>query len=127
MPARVLEGGDQLLQAFTCFLGALFRGLTDLPAGFARGVASVSLHHALTRELESGDGLLASDGRELPQEFMERVTSLEVVEQRLQWHSCANEDWRSAEDLGVAVNDRQLRGHDAARSFSLAPRMRSRR
>ena len=59
--------------------------------------------------------MLASDGRELPQEFMERVTSLEVVEQRLHWHSCANEDWRAAEDLGVTVNHRRLRGHDAAR------------
>ena len=49
--------------------------------------------HALACEFESGDRLLACDRRELLQEFIQSVSALEIVEQRLHRHPRPDEDW----------------------------------
>src|SRR3954468_11525999 len=68
--------------------------------------------HALAGEFESSNSLLASDGRKLRQELVKSVAALQVVEQRLHWHTGPDEHGRAAEDLRVAVNHREFSGHD---------------
>ena len=56
--------------------------------------------------------MLAADGWELPEKFIEGVACLDVIEQRLHRHARANEHGRSAQNLRVAVYDERFTGHD---------------
>lgn len=51
-------------------------------------------------------GLLATNGREIVQELVERVPALEVVDEGTEWNSRADENRRSAQDLRIDVNHR---------------------
>src|SRR3989442_4844635 len=59
----------------------------------------------IASEVERSDGLLAPDGRELPEELVEGLAALEVVEEGLDRDPGADENRRAAEDVGVAVED----------------------
>lgn len=61
-------------------------------------------HHLVARILQSCNGLFAPHGRELMQEFLEGIAGFEIVEKRLNRHSRANEDRRSAEPIWVAMD-----------------------
>jgi len=56
-------------------------------------------------EVERGDGLVSPHGRELPEELVERVAALKVVEEGLDRHPGADEDRSATQDVGVAVQD----------------------
>src|SRR5215469_10170378 len=59
----------------------------------------------LVREVKQGDGLLAFHRRELVQEFVEGVSAVEVIEQRLNRHSRTDKDGQTAQDLGIPTHD----------------------
>ena len=59
----------------------------------------------IPREVERGDRLLAANGRDLPEEVIEGFTAFEIVEERLDRHSRADENGRSPENLGIAAHD----------------------
>jgi hypothetical protein len=63
------------------------------------------------RGFKRGNGLLARNRREGIEEFVEAVTSLKVIYQVAQWYPGANEDRRSTQNLGVAMDDRKLVHH----------------
>ena len=63
------------------------------------------------RELEGGESLVALDGWELMQEFVESLATFEIVEQRLHGHARTDEDRRTAENFGIAVYDLAELGH----------------
>ena len=67
---------------------------------------------ALARELKGCDGLFASNGRKLPEKLVQRVATLDVVEQRLDRDPGAHEHGRSAQNLRVAVYDERFAGYD---------------
>lgn len=54
----------------------------------------------VAREVEGGDGLLAADGRELPEELVEGFAAFEVVEKGLNRDAGADENRRATEDIG---------------------------
>lgn len=64
----------------------------------------------LGRLLQEADGLLALDAGKVLQKVVQRVAGFQVVEQRSHGHAGADEDRRTAEDLGVAVEN-GLVGH----------------
>ncbi|MCU1245811.1 MAG: hypothetical protein JWN02_1721 [Acidobacteria bacterium] len=72
------------------------------------GVPSLSSRRrrkqSLLRLLESSDGLLSRDRREIVQEVGERMATFQVVDQSLEWHTRSDEDAGTAEGLRVAVN-----------------------
>ena len=57
------------------------------------------------RQLERGNCLFARHAWKIVEKLVERMPSLEIVDESLRWHACSHEDRRSAEYLGVAVND----------------------
>src|SRR3989442_8166593 len=59
----------------------------------------------VARDVQRGNGLLALDRRELPQELIKRLAALEIIKQRLDRDSSADEDRCAPEDVGVTVND----------------------
>jgi hypothetical protein len=63
-------------------------------------------------QIEGGNGLFAPHGGELAQKFVKGVPALQVGEQRLDRHTRANEGRRSAENIGVAVNNLTESRHD---------------
>src|SRR5207248_1101367 len=63
--------------------------------------------------LERRDRLFLGDGREVFQEFGERLSTLEIVDQRLERHTGADEHGSPAHDFGIAMDDRLL-VHDEA-------------
>src|ERR671922_2611411 len=80
--------------------------LTSCPASSrlsGRGTHSSSRSRTtfchFTPELQGSDCLLPRDTREVIQELVERVTSLEIVIQRLHRHPRADEDRSPSEDL----------------------------
>ena len=62
---------------------------------------------------ECSDRLLPGNRWEIFQEIAERLSGLEIVDQRLERHTCADEHGRPAHDFGIAVDD-GLRVHDEA-------------
>lgn len=58
--------------------------------------------------------MLPPDGRELPEELVQRGSRLQIVEQRLDGHPRTDEHRRTAQDLGVAVHDWRVAQHDQA-------------
>ena len=54
---------------------------------------------------ESSDGLFLGDSREIFQEFGERLSRLEIVDQRLERHTCAGERWCPAHSFRIDVDD----------------------
>jgi hypothetical protein len=65
------------------------------------------------RLFERSDRLLLGNSWEIFQEIGERLSGLEIVDQRLERHTCADEHRRPAHDFGIAVDD-GLRVHDEA-------------
>src|SRR5581483_11573413 len=66
--------------------------------------------------------LLAGHGREVLKELRERFPGFEVVEHGANRRARAGEAGRAAEDVGVAVNDGNSRGHGSPRQpFHLVP------
>jgi hypothetical protein len=72
------------------------------------------------RQLESRNCLFPGDGRKAFEKLVERIARLEVVVQGLHRHSRTHEDRSTAKNLGVAVYDGRVAGHD---DFSIAPRL----
>ena len=62
-------------------------------------------------EVQRSNCLRSGNGRKLVQESIERLSALQIVEQRLCWHSRAGENRRTAENLGVTVNNLRLIRH----------------
>ncbi len=62
-------------------------------------------YDSLSCNLEGGNGLIASHGRKLIQELIERIACLEIVEEVVDRHARADEYELAAHDLGIAVND----------------------
>jgi hypothetical protein len=53
--------------------------------------------------LESSDSLIPAYGGEILEEFVEWITRLEIVEECLKWHTCADKYGRAAKDFWIAV------------------------
>ena len=51
-----------------------------------------------------GDGLVPAHGREIGEEFGQRLAFLQVVDQSLERNTGADEDRRPLEDFGVSVD-----------------------
>ena len=49
--------------------------------------------------------LFARHARKVLEELGQRMASFDVVEESLKWNPRADEDWRSAENLGIGVYD----------------------
>src|SRR5713226_5569804 len=56
-------------------------------------------------QLKCGNRLLARDGREVIQEFIEGIAALQIFIQSLDRHSRTDEDWHATQDFGVRVHD----------------------
>ena len=54
---------------------------------------------------EHGNNLLAADGGKVFEKFIQRVTTLQVIDEVLKGHASAGEDRSSAENLRVAMHD----------------------
>jgi len=61
--------------------------------------------------LEGSNGEVASYGGEVVEELIERVPSLEIIEQRLERHPRSNEHRLAAEDLRIGVHCGLLSTH----------------
>src|SRR5262249_54892013 len=57
------------------------------------------------RLLERGDGNVTRDGREVVKEFIQRMTALDVVDQRLHGDAGSDEHRGAAQDVRVGMND----------------------
>jgi hypothetical protein len=57
------------------------------------------------RRLKGGHCLLPRHGRELVEELIEAVASLEIVDQVPERDPGPDEDWGTPKDFGVAMND----------------------
>ena len=66
---------------------------------------------------EHGYRLTAGNSRKVVEEFGQRATGLQVVEQGLNRNASPDEDRRSAKNLGIAVNDLRFLNHDRPPSF----------
>ena len=55
--------------------------------------------------LQDGYELSTLDRRKVVQELFERASVLEVIDEGLQRHAGAHEDWLASQDLGDGVND----------------------
>ncbi|OGA53409.1 MAG: hypothetical protein A3F74_05725 [Betaproteobacteria bacterium RIFCSPLOWO2_12_FULL_62_58] len=47
-----------------------------------------------------------SDRREVVKEFLQRMPALKVIDERLQRNARPNENWSTAENIRIGVNDR---------------------
>lgn len=61
------------------------------------------------------DGLFALDGGEVVQELIQRITSLEVVEERADWYPGTNEDRCPTENCRITVILKYARPHTMLR------------
>src|SRR5205085_4725513 len=68
----------------------------------SRGVSARQQH--LLRELEDGHRLLTLHARKMIEELVERMATLQILDECLHWHTRTHEHRRSAHDLGIAVN-----------------------
>jgi hypothetical protein len=59
----------------------------------------------MLRLLECGEGRFARDGRKAPQKFFEAISTLDVVEKRLDGHAGSAEHGRAAEDVRIFDDD----------------------
>src|SRR5208282_2966324 len=75
-------------------------------------------HERLAREIKYGDSLFAPHRWELAQKLVERVAALQIVKQRSNRHPRADEDRRSSEDVGIAVDYLVTLGHRVPFVFS---------
>src|SRR4051812_4525982 len=57
-------------------------------------------HQGLLRDLQHGDGVLATDTGKLVQELIEWMSGFEVVDERADWDTRAGEDGSAAESVG---------------------------
>src|ERR1017187_522905 len=55
--------------------------------------------------LQCGDGLLSSDRGKIAEELSQRLSRFKVLDQRLDRHSRAGKDRRSAHDLRIDLDD----------------------
>jgi hypothetical protein len=53
------------------------------------------------------DRMFAGYRREVIQEYFQGITSRQIVEEPATKNRCANKDWRAAEHIEVAVDDRR--------------------
>jgi hypothetical protein len=60
---------------------------------------------------QGSNRLLARHGWKRVQKFVEAVIAREIVDEVPEWHTRADEDGRTAQDLRVTVNDRQAAWH----------------
>src|SRR2546429_9617469 len=60
-------------------------------------------HQRVSRQFYCCDGLFTLDRGELVQELVQSLTAPEVVKQRLDGYTGADEDGRSAQDLWIAM------------------------
>jgi len=63
------------------------------------------------RQLESCDRLFPGDRGKALEKLVEGVAGFEVIEQRFDGNTRADENGRSAEDLGIAVHNPLFVGH----------------
>src|SRR6266545_3782625 len=56
-------------------------------------------------KVECGDGLFALHGRKLVEKFIKSLAAFQMIEERLNGHSRADKDRRSAEDVRIAMDD----------------------
>jgi hypothetical protein len=61
---------------------------------------------------EYGYGECATNGREVIEKYLQRITSFEMIEECLDWHSRAGEDRRSTKN--VLVDSDEVPIHDLA-------------
>jgi hypothetical protein len=59
----------------------------------------------LTRFFEKGDNLFAFDAGESFEELLDRIASLQMIEQTLHGHASASKDRFAAEDFGILRYD----------------------
>ena len=62
-------------------------------------------------EVQRSNCLRSGNGRKLVQESIERLSALQIVEQRLCWHSRAGKNRRAAENFRVTVNNLKVIRH----------------
>ena len=66
--------------------------------------------------------MLAFDGGELSEEFVERVAALQAVEERCDGDPRTDKDGCTPEDVRITTTDASIvRPHPPARTFALAP------
>src|SRR5439155_8837661 len=73
--------------------------------------------------LQSRHGLLAGHGREIFEELGQRLPSFEVVQQRRERHTRADEHGGTAHDFWIAVNDRLALLHAARLLVAATPQV----
>lgn len=61
--------------------------------------------------LECADGLIPRDSGEVDEELVQRVPSLEVVDEGLKWNPRADEDRLASQDVGVGMHNRSPSHH----------------
>jgi hypothetical protein len=69
------------------------------------------VQQSVARDFESDDRLVTPNRGKMIEKFIQGMPALEIVDQGLRRHSSAQEDRRSAEDLGITVNDAAALGH----------------
>ena len=62
--------------------------------------------YGIACEFQRSHGLVARDGRKVLEKNGEWVPALEVINERLEWHSGADEHRRATENLWISMNDR---------------------
>src|SRR4051812_31409328 len=58
-----------------------------------------------SRQFKCCDCVLTAYGRKIVEELIQRISALKVVEQVFHRHSRAHENWSSAENLWIAMNN----------------------
>jgi hypothetical protein len=73
--------------------------------------AAVDYATSFAGQFERRNSLLTGYGRKILEKLVERVASLEIVEEILDRHAGPDKNRSSSEDIRVAVNNRRLCGH----------------
>jgi hypothetical protein len=68
-----------------------------------------------TSLFKDGYRQFATDGRKVTQEDLQRVSSFQVIEERLDWDPCTSEHGSSAMDVGIDGDQLRLHGNTPGR------------
>lgn len=93
----------------TSFFGASIT-TTASPLRSARGTHSSS-NTRIDNQMGFGlfkrsNGYFPGNGREIVEEFLRRMSALNVIDQRLKRNACSNKNGSTAENIRIGVNDR---------------------